>query len=1089
MKKDELSPDIEINNENNDIIIEEENDDLINKYEIKDISRNNSFLTEPLFRHKKNNKNIFKRLSFECLFFIFIIIVIIILLVIYIISHLNDEPNFNIYNIDWENFKLNNRDYEIYNFTNGLEVMMIHDKEFDMDGGAIVMNKGTMDNPFEEGISTFATLLLDYVFSSNDQIINNYFGNYDYNINEDFTGFRFNILNNGFKKYLLKFGSILDHDFSKLFDDNIDNIEEIKQIMENKYLNSQYDIDYKENHILAFLVYGLKNETNEEILPEGNKEIMDRYTISDLKNKLIDYLNKLIDPKNIKIVIFSKYKFIISSKYMINAFQYLINKKNNINEEKNNEKNKNPIDQLKFKKSQIIYIKSNSYDTNFIDILYYIDNKNNETFNKLFYREDYFNYITNILSETKEGSLYSLLNQNNTIKSITTDFFVIFKTKVQFSIKIELNSLQNINDIIFITYKYMHKIIKDGTGNNIQMDRYIELRDLFNQSTKNLEKTFDTMQLANDNGEYLFSFYRNKPKYYFYTYWCPWEEKMTYDENVNKIKNETNFYYGQLKPENSVIVIALRDDDINYITCNEESPFRLNCSYFQNKDNIKTSNYYDITYINTTFNSSDFEDFLDINNTANITYVPNNFISINKDIPNINDKKKDDFLIKQNFLNTFYFTKNLNIRIPKVHISINLLHPYLRPLLDDKNKNNCYYFQILEIFSAIKRKLNEVLADAIRAKNIIEFGYNENYLYINILCYEDVAEKIITIVKNITFDTNWNLTDFIDNNEIYKYETFEDFLNFDYDIAEDVGKYYFYDKVKNGLFNKYEFNKDKFENIYKEYCLYSIKENINKLNKFIVNCSIYGYFNDSMPEKIFNIFERKNIEEEIKNIRSLLIEVNNSTHLENFSYWNNEIKQLDEFDKNNSIEIDSNILYELEENTNITYISLTDDSNINDGDIYMKISLLDFMFNNIYNYISEYIIHIDMFTYKYIYFQMMYYNNDYTIENIFNKMLDEAQKAYSQWVDNIGDRFYYLQKNLGLALFKSQSSLKQKALDDLNFRIYNYSTLHLDQIVKEYNNKKKNYDFESIRQFLKNINKNKRFNIYISENKTNENKM
>ena len=66
----------------------------------------------------------------------------------------------------------------------------------------------------------------------------------------------------------------------------------------------------------------------------------------------------------------------------------------------------------------------------------------------------------------------------------------------------------------------MHKIIKEGIGKHTQFDRYIELRDLYNQTTKTYEKTYDTMELAKQNGIRLFDFYRKRPKHYFYLYWC-----------------------------------------------------------------------------------------------------------------------------------------------------------------------------------------------------------------------------------------------------------------------------------------------------------------------------------------------------------------------------------------------------------------------------------------------------------------------------------------------------------------------------------------------------------------------------------------
>ena len=55
----------------------------------------------------------------------------------------------------------------------------------------------------------------------------------------------------------------------------------------------------------------------------------------------------------------------------------------------------------------------------------------------------YFNYIKDSLQETKEGSLYFELTNNNlnmSIKSISCDIDIILKSKILFSIKIELNS-------------------------------------------------------------------------------------------------------------------------------------------------------------------------------------------------------------------------------------------------------------------------------------------------------------------------------------------------------------------------------------------------------------------------------------------------------------------------------------------------------------------------------------------------------------------------------------------------------------------------------------------------------------------------
>ena len=1084
---------IEQNSIKREINNDEENSNLM----LKSFDNN---LIEPLspeITTKTNQyKNCFKsflNISFIGLVFIFIVLLAIGIIILYILSFMKKE-NFYTFDIPWENSYLNNRNYTNYHFDNGLEVMLIQDVSFDMDGGAIVINKGYYDNPKDEGIATFATILLNKAFYKYDKqlILNNYFGTYGYETKDYFTNFRFEILNAGFKKYLLAFSPVLNPDInSKSFDiyfDNNDYFKEILSIMDSNYRerNLSSEINYRENHLIEYLVYDLKdNINNSDICPEGNSVTISRLDKNDLKNKVIDYINKLINPKNIKIVIFTKFKFLVSSKYMKKAFQYLINKKSNI-ENENNES----FDNYEFKKSQIIYIKLHSYEKNYIKIIYFIDKIRNESYSELWYKVGYLNYIYNILFEKKEGSLYSLLNKDFNIKDIDINFDVL-KSKLKFFIIIELNNLDNINDIIFKIYQYMNKILKEAVGEKgkkIQRNRYIELKYIYNQTSRYTEKSFDTKELANNNGENIFRT-KYKQLFYFYPYYIPWEVNMTYEDNFKIIENESYYYYRQLTPNNSVIVLGLKNNDIDNITCNDNSYFDLNCSFFKDKGNINTTKYYDIDYIHTTFNSSDFEKYFDINDTFNIDFVKNKYISKHNEIfPILNQTNSSTF--NKNQYNVFYFKEDFSVRIPKVFISLNLLHPYLRPLNNDTLTKTIYYFQILEIFSAIKHKANHVLVDAIRAGNEIEFNHNENYLCINILCYEDVAYMIVNEISNIIFNTNWEKTDFISNNKMYKIETIDNFFNFDMYPSRYIGQYYFYSKVKNGLFNIYEFNKTEFDNYYNNYFIENITNNINKLNKFIVNGLIFGYCNYLEAERIVKIFDWKDYEEKIGNISELLIDVNNTIKIENFIKWVKEIKQLNEHDPNNNTEyINKNVINKENKNFGFRYISLSSDIKLENN--YMNLSLLETMFHNIINSnnnISNYLINYEMFIFRDIYFYFSLYepfdkicnpNNDSFIEKLFDQILQEAQIAYKEPVDNIGDRFYYLQKNLELILFKKKSSLVQKGIEELNYRIYNYLNLHPESIIQKYNENKakKNYQFDDLRNYFINIDKKKTFDV------------
>ena len=1107
MEVENVSPKLSYKDKNN--IINDEKISIINKSEFTSLSITKNSNIEPFLseiqENKKKDKNkmkIFKP-SFILLFLILIILLSITIIVFYIIL-LVGKSNFYTFDIDWVQNYLNTRKYTNYHFDNGLEVMLIHDSGFDMDGGAIVINKGYYENPMDEGIAIFITIMLDKAFRNEDHetILDNYFGNYGYEIDEDYTAFKFQILNSGFKKYLEAFSSVLNiANFSKFYDDFIeddDNFNYIIEEMEKYYLNRTDYLAIKQNHLLEYLVYNLKDENNSESLPEGNHEIIKKYNKKELKEKTMEFFNKLINPENIKVVLFSKYKFLVSSKYMIKSFQYLINKKpedsqNIISEQISFENND-------FKKSQIFYIRGNSYDTSYIQIIYYINRINNETFSELSYKSGYFNYITNILSEKKKGSLYELLTKNFTynIKSIDAEEEIIFKSMIKYNIYIELNSLDNINDIIFITYQYMHKIVKEGIGENIQIGRYMELKKYYDQNLLYTEKTFDTQDLAWANGMRIFTS-KYRPHYYFYLYCVPWEINISDEKNLEIIKNETYLYFEQLKPENSVIVLGIRDNGINIITCNDKSPFPLNCSYFKKEKKTK-SKYYDIKYLNVSFNSSEFEKYLEINNTADISFVKNKYMSKNYDeIPEVekkNDENEQTIIIVNNTLNTFYFKQNFDFRVPKVFISINLLHPYLRPLLNDKKSNDCYYFQILEMCSAVKRKVSEALSNAILAGNNIIFDYNENYLYINIYCYEDVAYNITKEIKKIIFDTNWNKTDFLSNNNLYKFETFDNFFNFQTQDLDEIGKHYFYSKIKNGFFNKYEFNKTIFENDYKEFCFNNIIENFNnnKLNKFIVNGLIYGNYSRDNAEKIAELFNRENFEDEKTIIENLLIEVNNNISIDDFVYWTNQINQLNESESDNFAYINKYLMNKSDRNFGFRYISLSDFSNSSD---FMTFSLIENLLKHSNANNSKYLTYIEMFLYRDIYFGLLIEDpddsscnpvNDSFIEKIFDWEFGHAEKYYGVAVDNIGDRFYYLQRNLDLILFKKQSCLEQKAYEELNYRIYNYTLLEPQKIINDYNNDRKNYNykFSDINQFFKSISKTRKFDVYTVNTEVND---
>ena len=270
----------------------------------------------------KGDKSLLKNFKIKCLnipfilyFFIFIFISCISFIIYYIHFYKTEKENFvEKTEMNWIPLELNDRKYDNYVFNNGLEVMLIQDPNFDMDGGAIVIENGYLDDPNKEGLSTFVTYLLSYMNfggePNNIETLENYFGKFEYGIDDIFINYRFDILHDGFKKFLGEFSSLLNYEHKNYeqikHPSNFNEIKEkiLNEIKANYMENIKY-IYYRENHLIEYFVYGFKNETGGEILPKGNPD-----KLKDVNYDLVyDYIKNLINAQKIKIVLFSKYKF------------------------------------------------------------------------------------------------------------------------------------------------------------------------------------------------------------------------------------------------------------------------------------------------------------------------------------------------------------------------------------------------------------------------------------------------------------------------------------------------------------------------------------------------------------------------------------------------------------------------------------------------------------------------------------------------------------------------------------------------------------------------------------------------------------
>ena len=194
-------------------------------------------------------------------------------------------------------------------------------------------------------------------------------------------------------------------------------------------------------------------------------------------------------------------------------------------------------------------------------------------------------------------------------------------------------------------------------------------------------------------------------------------------------------------------------------------------------------------------------------------------------------------------------------------------------------------------------------------------------------------------IKNITFDTKWDSNEF-EYNEIYKNEALDDYFNLNTNDIEYIALNYLYSKLKNNVFNKYEFFPDEFENNNYTSCKKLIT--FKHLTSFIVNGYIYGYYTKEKAQIIYDLFETNY--EDIDILDILITVENDKISPKDFINWISQVNELNETDK---IYINPKIFNRTEQgNYFVSYIKL-DGSPLDTyifNSILSKIPLMSFLF-------------------------------------------------------------------------------------------------------------------------------------------------
>ena len=950
------------------------------------------------------------------------------ILIMYLINISRYKTTYKIEEDAYLKPKYSSHNYTTITFENGLKLVLIKVDPDDQAGGVISFDTGYQDTRFEPGFLRLAFISLISKDTSNSEILSKYMGNFNYIVEEFYSSFYFNILGEGFLDYLKDFSKLtyLDND-----DERFNDIDKIN----GKDLNMNSYADTRKNHLLEYLIYGYKNETDgKEIMPYGSdivkKNLNGNYTIIKEIMRIL-----LSNPSKIKIILYSHYKASKMKKAFLNHFNKIINLKPDTNNKVLKEDIMPSYNLAEFAKKKIIFYQLYNSELNFLEIIYFIDN-DNISYNELYKHSQYFLYISYLLNETNYGSLYYQLTHNEkniNINSLSSNVEVILKNKIKFSINILLNhfSYNNIPEIMRIVYEYMYKIKLFINSKNDLNINDIRAKELFRINEQNFIYTEDSHE---DN------FYKNKAKDLFYK-----DEKefflkeMWFDEDFCSDINIIKKYFDQLIPNNSVVLLGIR-----YNTTLLYNLKKSNIAYlYKNTNRTKYLNiYYSIHDLDTSFEKEFDRDISILSNPK-----PNDYISDFNSTSHLDYDKSDynnyytttheEVSNSSDSFTKVFFKKDTSFHLPKVYINIYFFHPFLRPNFSDSgkndSKNNKLFFTYMLFFAYVKREIQEQLADAFRCGNYFKIEHNENVVYLDLLIFSDKVKKILTTIKEIINNNDDFINKLSEKFELYRDSAIEDFL--------ELGSFSTNFRLKLSFFeNITKHQKNDLPHIY-NYCNFPTYEYINITYENIkgdLSCNfnsikyiyIFGYYKKEEAKEIYKIFKSEST------FKSALDSANYDTsYIDESAYvkWSLEKGKIDE----------------TLENVCPDYIS----KNYNHTYRFMIFSEYNLKTLCIINMLIK-IISSDLFKTKSvslstisqndIYLRYTFENQDNSINNMhfIDYLIDSLENNIDMTkdVDVIGDRFYYLLRNYKKDSTIKHDTLRQSAISSSYANLYKTSS-------------------------------------------------
>jgi hypothetical protein len=281
--------------------------------------------------------------------------------------------------------------------------------------------------------------------------------------------------------------------------------------------------------------------------------------------------------------------------------------------------------------------------------------------------------------------------------------------------------------------------------------------------------------------------------------------------------------------------------------------------------------------------------------------------------------------------------------------------------------------------------------------------------------------------------------------QLYKELTLEGLLNFRKIRSYTKAKYLFIHSLKERTYKNYEFPSTGFD--IEQKCSNIFDKNKNVITNFILDCQIYGYYNIEEAREIVEKFKENAKDEEIFQTVVNYAGLENTLNASNFISWIKQFKNIKDLEIKNITGRDKSVRKQI-----FSYIYWSKYNILN----LIKTSIFEKIINDIFYYASmnessPFRFRISFIEFNAFYLELRLYNitmnetqlkeNIYTMKkSIKNKIKDgyEGEKnSYSQLIDLVGERFYYLKRNIIEKEKSRRAKMTKSAYDLYNSEFYN----------------------------------------------------